>query len=110
MAPATATYLISYDIADPGRLRRVHRRVQSQAFQLLESLYLLTASAEHVGRLWQQLQALTHPSHDKLQFLRLDNRFPLILGGTAIPASHIMLLGWPDWCSVDDFLKAHLPR
>ena len=103
-------YLISYDIAHPARLRRVHRCVQAQAFQLLESLYLLVTPVEQARHLWLQLSKITLPGQDRLQFLRLDTRYPLILAGTAIPHPDIMLLGWPTWCTADEYLATASQR
>ena len=106
MQPQHPCYLISYDITDARRLRRLHRHVQREAFQVLESLYLLSAPASHVQRLWQTLRNICDPATDQLQFLPIDQRFALILGGTAQPPSDLLQLGWPAWQSLDDFLRA----
>jgi CRISPR-associated protein Cas2 len=60
-------YLLAYDVADPRRLRRVHRRLRREGIAMQQSVFLLFGSNEALRTLMDELGALLDPSVDDLR-------------------------------------------
>jgi CRISPR-associated protein Cas2 len=68
-----AASLIAYDVADPQRLRRVHKMVAEHAFAVQYSLYLALGSQSHMSSLSHKLDALLDPKKDDVRIYRVPD-------------------------------------
>lgn len=59
-------WMLSYDIADPRRLRRVAKAALRHGERVQKSLYQCTLSAEQFKIFRSELQRLHHPEEDRL--------------------------------------------
>lgn len=80
MAKARFPHIISYDIADPKRLQRIHRFLKKVALPLQYSVFLLEADAKRIEQLEKQLATMINPRADDIRI------YPLPLE--------------PDWCAL----------
>lgn len=94
MPDTTPWFLVSYDIRDPTRLRRIHRLLRSLATPLLESLFLLQCSQARAVQLMQQLKPLLR-REDDLWIQRLCSEQPLHRWGRACLPQGVYDLGLP---------------
>ena len=62
-----ATYIIFYDIANPQRLRKVHRCTVQHARFMQYSVYCFECRLEQLEVLWQKLQVIIHPKEDDIR-------------------------------------------
>lgn len=60
-------YLLVYDIADPRRLQRVHRRLCRSGLPLQESVFAVFTSIRGLAELLDELQELMHKREDDLR-------------------------------------------
>jgi CRISPR-associated protein Cas2 len=60
-------YLIAYDIAEPRRLQRLHRRLRRDAVALQESVFLVNRSRGGIVELMNELAGLIHRQQDDLR-------------------------------------------
>lgn len=73
-------HIISYDIADPKRLKRIHRFLKKVALPLQYSVFLIEADAKRIEQLKAQLATMIHPRADDIRIYPLPNQ--------------------PDWCAL----------
>jgi CRISPR-associated protein Cas2 len=64
-------YLVGYDIADSGRLRRVHQACKGYGTRLQYSLFTCDLSARGRIELERDLTALMHHREDRVMIVRL---------------------------------------
>ncbi|PCH54251.1 MAG: CRISPR-associated endonuclease Cas2 [Flavobacteriaceae bacterium] len=57
-------WLITYDIANPKRWRKVFRLLKSYGFSVQLSVFECRLSAAQQKKLWQDLEKLVHPLED----------------------------------------------
>lgn len=76
-------FIISYDIARPARLRRVHRLVNAEATALLESLFIYQGTLNGVAKLQTALAREIDASEDSLLIYPIRSEYPLQRWGTA---------------------------
>lgn len=69
-----APWLLAYDIAEPARLRRVHRHVRGEGVPLQYSVFLLEKTPRQVLRLRDELAELIDPVRDDVRIYRLPSR------------------------------------
>ncbi|MBI3467752.1 MAG: CRISPR-associated endonuclease Cas2 [Planctomycetes bacterium] len=69
-------YLVAYDIADPGRLRRVARFLERRSVRCQKSVYLFEGTAQQLASLLDQAATFLDPHEDCLQAWRLDRGQP----------------------------------
>ena len=62
-----AHYLVCYDIADPSRLRRVHRRIVKHAIFIQLSVYYLQGKRQDLEALLIDLQDVIDESVDDVR-------------------------------------------
>lgn len=62
-----AHYLICYDIANPRRLARVHRRIVKHALFVQLSVYYLQGSKEALQKLLDELSEVIDPRYDDVR-------------------------------------------
>jgi CRISPR-associated protein Cas2 len=64
-------WLISYDIADPKRLVRVHRWLKCCGLPVQYSVFAASLNTHELRRLEDQLYARIHPNEDDIRFYPL---------------------------------------
>ena len=65
------TYIVSYDISDPKRLRRVFRACQDYGNHLQYSVFECDLSAAEQVELASKLKAVIHREEDQVLFIAL---------------------------------------
>ncbi|WP_295888533.1 CRISPR-associated endonuclease Cas2 [uncultured Thiohalocapsa sp.] len=60
-------FLLAYDIAEPRRLRRVHRRLRREGIAMQQSVFLLFGSETALCSLLDELAELMEPTEDDLR-------------------------------------------
>ncbi|GIX36646.1 MAG: hypothetical protein KatS3mg126_2425 [Lysobacteraceae bacterium] len=84
--PGMSTFLIGYDIRDPGRLRRVHRLLGKHALPLQYSVFLFCGDARQLARLLDRLVPLCDGKEDDLRAYPLPRQsLKLRLGRGVLP-------------------------
>jgi CRISPR-associated protein Cas2 len=83
---ATASYLVTYDIADPRRLSRLFRFLKKQGLPIQYSVFLVEASATQMGNLMVKIAKMIHPAADDVRAYRLpENGWQITLGASILP-------------------------
>jgi CRISPR-associated protein Cas2 len=73
-------HIVTYDIADPKRLRRIHRFMKKVALPLQYSVFLLEADTKRIEALLKQLRMMIKANEDDIRIYPLPHQ--------------------PDWCSL----------
>lgn len=60
-------YLIAYDIAEPRRLQRLHRRLRRDGVALQESVFLVQQTQQGIAGLMNELAGLMRRNEDDLR-------------------------------------------
>ena len=97
-----AHYLICYDIADPRRLRRLHRFLRARAVPIQYSVFLFHGDRRAADALMDEAARLIDDKRDDLRCYRLPRRgFAARLGAAVLPEGiHLTSLPaplLPDW-------------
>jgi CRISPR-associated protein Cas2 len=80
------TWLLAYDIADPKRLRRVHRLVRRNGASVQYSAYSLRASEAALEPFLDELRCLIAPAEDDVRAYHVPARCKLwTLGRQGLP-------------------------
>ena len=67
-------FILSYDIADPKRLRKIARKVERKALRLQYSVFVLfDATQEEVTKLLEELTQLYHEEQDDIRVYRITH-------------------------------------
>jgi CRISPR-associated protein Cas2 len=72
-----AVFLVCYDIADPKRLRQVHKSTEDRGARVQYSVYLCALSPLQVVAFQADLLDIIEPSEDRVLFVRLGPRNPV---------------------------------
>ena len=80
-------YLVAYDVADPARLHRVGRCVNSYRVAGQKSVPEVWLTQPELQQLQKDLLQLLNPNQDRLQLVALDPRLQLHCLGRAITFS-----------------------
>lgn len=76
-------FLVAYDIADPGRLRRVARLLERRARRLQWSVFLFRGGPTEVAALLDEAARLIEPANDVIQAWPVPgNGTPALTRGT----------------------------
>ncbi|AHE98430.1 CRISPR-associated endonuclease Cas2 [Thioalkalivibrio paradoxus] len=67
-------YLLCYDIADPVRLRRVHRVVKEHGLRIQYSVYLLEVNGSGLDRILSELSSHIHSVKDDVRVYPIPRR------------------------------------
>ena len=67
-------HILSYDISEPKRLRRVHRRVRESGVPLQYSVFLVEASRSDLESLLADLDDIIDPVEDDIRVYPLPTR------------------------------------
>ncbi|MEO6319739.1 MAG: CRISPR-associated endonuclease Cas2 [Polaromonas sp.] len=82
----TATWLVTYDIADPRRLAKVFKRLKKAGVPLQYSVFSVEASAAGMAALMAQLARLIHAREDDIRAYRLpEHGWRTTLGEPILP-------------------------
>ena len=66
-------YLVSYDIADPDRLRKVHGVVKATAVRVQDSVYEALLTAKERVLLEARIKSVMNEKEDQVMFIDLGN-------------------------------------
>lgn len=84
---ARRLWLITYDIAHPKRLVRLHRFLLKQATPVQYSVFCFEGSAAAMGQLMAAIETRIHPQADDVRGYLLPEPLQLVtLGRGALPA------------------------
>lgn len=82
----TRNWLIAYDIADPRRLRRVHRFLGRHAVPVQYSVFATRASPMKLGEIRAGLEKLVNPREDDVRIYPIPEPAHLaVYGKKALP-------------------------
>lgn len=98
-AGESKTWLVCYDIAEPRRLRRVHRTVRREGSTVQYSAYAVTADDEELRALLGRIEAIIVRDRDDVRAYHLPQRCQIWTMGTQ---------GLPDGVEVDAVTAARL--
>ena len=76
-------FLVLYDIADPKRLRRVHKAVSAYAVSGQKSFFECWLRPSERKELIAKIASLFNPKEDRVHFLQLDPRALRVMAGVA---------------------------
>lgn len=76
------TWLVCYDITDPGRLRRVHRRLVKEGASVQYSAFVVVGTDGDLRDLMDLLDTLIDPSQDDVRAYHLPQRCRVWTMGT----------------------------
>ncbi len=83
----TQNWLVSYDIADPKRLLRVHRALKKEGIPMQYSVFWIQASRVHMGAIMAQLAMLIDKREDDVRAYPIPtNVWRVSLGNSMLPA------------------------
>ncbi|PWQ99335.1 CRISPR-associated endonuclease Cas2 [Leucothrix arctica] len=80
-------YLIAYDIADPRRLKRVHRILKNNAIAMQKSVFITVMNRADCLGLVDELEAVINPKEDDIRFYPLPQKPQWYAWGNTL---------WPD--------------
>ncbi len=80
-------YLVCYDVANPKRLYRIHKRVQAFAIGGQKSFYECWMTPAELASLRQNLQDEMDATEDRIHFFQLDPRMTPLFYGRALRQS-----------------------
>ena len=82
----SASYLVTYDIADPRRLGRLFRFLKKQGVPVQYSVFLVQSSATNMGSLMVKIAKMIDANADDVRAYRLpENGWQVTLGASILP-------------------------
>jgi len=84
-------WLLCYDIADPGRLRRVHRYMLDQGWPLQYSVFELLVTHRQLDRIVTELSTRIDPRADDIRIYPLHGKPRKIIMGKRLYSDGVML-------------------
>jgi CRISPR-associated protein Cas2 len=91
----TLNWLVSYDIADPRRLMRVHRALKKEGTPMQYSVFWVQASRARMGAIMAQLATLIDERADDVRAYPIPQEaWSVSLGNSMLPAG-ILIGGGP---------------
>lgn len=88
---ANASWLVTYDIADPRRLSRLFKFLKKHGIPVQYSVFLVEASAAKMGNLIVQIAKMVDQDADDVRAYRLPERAWKVTLGASILPEGIML-------------------
>ncbi|HEY4537575.1 MAG TPA: CRISPR-associated endonuclease Cas2 [Erysipelothrix sp.] len=85
-------YLISYDISDVRRLRKIYKIISGAALPIQESVYLFVGSEPLFQNLIKELQSVIHPRNDDVRIYALNHHSDIWSSGNALAQEGILLI------------------
>ncbi|MDE0268050.1 MAG: CRISPR-associated endonuclease Cas2 [Acidimicrobiaceae bacterium] len=71
MAAGRTRYIVSYDISNPKRLRRVHKTVKAFGWSMQYSVFICDLDPIELLMLKQEIAEIIHHSEDSVAFINL---------------------------------------
>ncbi len=90
---AQGWYLIAYDIADPRRLRKVHKTLRRDAVPLQQSVFLVQCDRRGIGRLMDEIASLMHRQDDDLRAYPIPAPGKIWLRGQGVLSGNLLAPG-----------------
>lgn len=92
-ANSRTPWLICYDIADPARLREVHKEVRRHALPFQYSVFRAHATRREVVARFRVLEGIIDPRHDDIRaYPLLSGAVPVVYGRRLLAAG--VHMGW----------------
>lgn len=88
---ALTLYLICYDIADPKRLSRVHRRLKKSGLPLQYSVFTVLLRKRQLLALLESLEELIDAGEDDIRCYPLPERLAVNLAGRQLFPEDVLL-------------------
>jgi CRISPR-associated protein Cas2 len=85
-------YVISYDIADPSRLARVHRRLRNEGLPLQYSVFHVCLPERTLRELLSELSGLIEPREDDIRVYPLPDSVECRFLGQQMFPEDVMLI------------------
>ena len=85
--PKRHLYIVSYDITDPKRLRRIHKVVKTYATGGQKSAFECFLTASERSELISKSRSIIEETEDRLALIPVETRAQSILCGVALPAT-----------------------
>jgi len=85
--PNRYLYIVAYDIADPKRLRKVHKVVKRHATGGQKSAFECFLSGTERKQLISSCRSIINESEDRLALIPVEMRARPMLCGIAVPAA-----------------------
>lgn len=87
-------HIISYDIGDPDRLRRIHRYLKKCAMPIQYSVFLIQCTAKDLENIIEDLDDMIDPRKDDIRFYTLPKKIEIItLGQQGLSEGMFLLAG-----------------
>jgi CRISPR-associated endonuclease Cas2 len=86
-------YLVAYDIADPKRLSRLHRRLRRDGLAMQKSVFLVQRSQRGIGELMDELDGLIHRREDDLRAYPIPEPGEIWLRGKGVVDGSVLAPG-----------------
>ncbi|WP_457676814.1 CRISPR-associated endonuclease Cas2 [Thiolapillus sp.] len=86
-------FLISYDISDTRRLRKIHKVVSSHAIRVQYSLYLFHGNRHEMQTLVEQIQRISDHQEDDIRTYRIPPGCRPEIMGKSFLSRDILLIG-----------------
>jgi len=86
-------YLVAYDIADPKRLQRMHRRLRRDGLSMQKSVFLVQRSQRGIGQLMDELEDLMHRREDDLRAYPIPDPGEIWLRGKGLVDGSLLAPG-----------------
>jgi CRISPR-associated protein Cas2 len=89
-------HIITYDIGNPRRLRRIHRYLKKQAMPIQYSVFLIECDALQLKQVRDELEEMINPKQDDIRIYTLPLKPVIMTLGQQYMARGIYLLGDDD--------------
>jgi CRISPR-associated protein Cas2 len=88
----TRGWLVTYDIAHPKRLNRIHRLLVRHAIPIQYSVFCFEGSANQLGRLMKSLEKHIDSATDDVRAYQLPENLSVdLMGKTCLPEDMMLL-------------------
>ncbi len=83
-------YLIGYDISDPKRLQKIHRKMRKFATPLQYSIFLLEGTNIHLDKCLAEVLKILHKTQDDLRVYPISPNLSFFqLGKSVLPEGFV---------------------
>lgn len=83
-------YLVAYDVADPKRLQRMHRRLRREGLAVQQSVFLVQRSQRRIEALLDELERLMRRREDDLRAYPVHHPGEIWLRGRGLVDGHLL--------------------
>ena len=97
MAKRKGWFLVAYDIAEPRRLRRMHRVLRKRAMPVQKSVFFYHGTEGALRRLLDELGTLMNPREDDLRAWPVDPLDTAWIHGSGVNDNLVTATKAPPW-------------